>query len=956
MAHLGDRHRLDTNGGFGGDVAGWSAGVMSIWGKTDPQSDDWLRLSRHLEDSAAVAGALWDHWLPPSVKGVISDGLPERDTDGRILLTWLAGVHDIGKATPGFAVKARNAPGFAHLLDGMAVHGLTCPPHTFRSSEKLPPHCRLGQFVLTRWLGDRYGIVGPVAQALAIPVGAHHGTPPNAKDLNDLRGSQWTGERERPWHLAQSEILDGMARRTRAGERLQAWSQRPPSPTAQAMLCAAVVVADWLASDIVRFPYVKRTSMDERIQDADLGSDLLGPWLPRATDESAEETFARRFPQLARHGLRPVQRAVHDIVKQIDVPALIVLEAPMGVGKTEAALMAAEQLAAKFGCGGVFIGLPTMATSNAMFSRVLDWTRRLESDVPASIFLAHGKARLNEEYDVVTRASTRVHGLNAAEGDAGSETAVVTSWLQGRRKGVLANMVIGTIDQALFGALKSRHLPLRHLALAGKVVIIDEVHAADAYMRRYLVRVLEWLAAYGTPVVLMSATLPPAQRRELVDAYARGRGIEPTTLPPAEGYPVVTIQGNEAERHTVAWTGPTTPLHVKLLDEDEGELVRRLVAGGACVAIIRNTVARAQEAYLELASAVGDSRVRLLHSRFVADDREAREQEVRQLLGPPGEGVARPAGMVVVGTQVLEQSLDIDADVMITDIAPIDLLLQRAGRLHRHQRGKDQAGRPEGVRIAQLLVTGLAIEDGGPPIFDAGASAVYGDSLLLRSTAVLTPHLDGIPVDLPQDIPRLVTAGYEPSLAAPTGWTLAWAAAEKKAADAVESQRSRAGVFRIAEPGSRPTLVGWVDGGTNETDELSSGRAQVRDSEDSLEVLVVMRDFGGVIRLIPGPHLLAGADLGIPSNGPPAEHLALAVAGQSLRLPAFLTKGALMDKVIRDLEVQARDFTGWQQSRWLAGQLVLCLDDDLQAVVAGWVLRYDRSLGLIVSKEEESHG
>lgn len=201
-------------------------------------------------------------------------------------------------------------------------------------------------------------------------------------------------------------------------------------------------------------------------------------------------------------------------------PGVMVVEAPMGIGKTEAALAAAEVLAYRFHCGGLIVALPTMATTDAMFGRVLAWVRSLPSPHQLSMYLAHSKAALNDEAGTLPRHCA---GHLYDEQGKASAAAVAMGWLSGRKKGVLSTFVVATIDQVLFGALRSRHLALRHLALAGKVVIVDEVHAADAYMRAYLCRALQWLGAYGTPVVLLSATLPPDQREELLNAYESGR-------------------------------------------------------------------------------------------------------------------------------------------------------------------------------------------------------------------------------------------------------------------------------------------------------------------------------------------------------------------------------------------------------------------------------------------------
>src|SRR5690606_31927012 len=245
-----------------------------------------------------------------------------------------------------------------------------------------------------------------------------------------------------------------------------------------------------------------------------------------------------------------------ELARRMSSPGLMLIEAPMGEGKTEAALAVAEVFAARSGAGGVFVALPTMATGNAMFPRMLQWLRRLP-DVAGgglqSVMLAHSKAALNEDFGELVRAGRRtVAGVeHDGRGDewrprsdrrASSAELVAHQWLHGRKKAMLSSFVVGTVDQLLFMGLKSRHLALRHLALAGKVVVIDEAHAYDAYMNSYLDRVLSWLGAYRVPVVVLSATLPAARRRELAAAYAGARPDDAALahVAQAAGYPLIT--------------------------------------------------------------------------------------------------------------------------------------------------------------------------------------------------------------------------------------------------------------------------------------------------------------------------------------------------------------------------------------------------------------------------------
>ena len=954
----------------------WSTPTGALWGKTR-EADSWLPLWRHLEDASYVAGLLWDHWLPASVKEHISAALPDGLADGRILLTWLAGIHDIGKATPAFQVKAQvPAP---HLTNHLRDLGFDLDVPLADTSHA--PHGALGYVLLMEWLEATYSLQGIAARraaaSLAVAVGAHHGTMFGPADLEKVGTTRSYRGRSPAWQSARAELLGGMAAATGAADRLPSWLARPLPPTVQAELAAAVVAADWLASDEHRFPY------DDRPLDGDEGDEVgwerLGlprPWRPAPPARDAASLLAERFPALAGCAPTPIQRAAAEAAWAAERAPLILLEADMGSGKTEAGLAAAEILAHRFGQGGVFVALPTMATSDAMFARVRSWIDQLptgESDgASLAMFLAHGKAGLNDAYRGLPD-DQRIAGVYDDEADAYSTEraerraiATVNAWTHGRRRGVLAPFVVGTIDQILFGALRSKHLALRHLALAGKVVVIDEVHAADTYMREYLTSALAWLGAYGTPVVLMSATLPPAQRAQLVAAYAEGFGHRPGAAPTLPtyaladptGYPrTLLFDGRPREIDTAQTTSRPRTVSVEEHPDDLDHLVATLrdeLADGGCVAVIRNTVRRAQEAWAALRTALPDTEVVLAHSRFLAVDRARREADLRERLGRDGSTTdgTRPARMIVVGTQVLEQSLDIDVDLMVSDLAPVDLLLQRVGRLHRHPRGETESARPARLRSPRLLLVG-ADWSATPVAADPGSRQVYGDAALLRAAATLRAHGDQIV--LAQDIPRLVDAAYDPTLAPPNGWGDAWATAEDADNKRVQCAISRAADFRLSgfAKGSRLRNAGGMlaDCGFFEhgdPDDGSRGRSQVRDSEDSIEVLVVRR-VDGVIRPMSGAGL--PDDTVLATDFPPEPRIARVLAGCTVRLPSW-TIVRDPDAVIRALENTS--FAGWQQDcPWLQGQLVLVLDEQGRARVADLDLAYDPDTGLTVSTHRE---
>jgi len=918
----------------------WSPAAFCVWGKSDQESNSWLPLVTHLEHSAAMAGHLWDGYLPRAVKELLTAELQLPDPDVRAIACWFAGIHDVGKCSNVFARQVTLT--MPSLLGPMRSEGMV----TSSSSPEQLRHEVISQQALAEWLVEVHGAIRRTANTWACVVGGHHGRNPTTSTLGRATNSPDLVGRGR-WAEVRREILDGMADRTGVAPRLSEWVGRRLSVPAQALLTGIVVVADWMASNQDYFPYHDNLTPDERAAVAFAELSLPEPWTPPVPTRRADEFLHARFPALGAVAARPVQAALVEASFACESAPLLIVEAAMGVGKTEAALLASEVLASRFGQGGVFLGLPTMATANPMFGRVLAWLETCLGAFDASVSLAHGKAGLNDRYAGLIRESFRGHVYDEdADSDAGSP--VVNGWLRGRKKAGLASFVVGTVDQGLFGALKAKHVVLRHLGLAGKVVVIDEVHAADTYMREYLKRVLTWLGAYRTPVILMSATLPPNQRDEYVAAYAWGRGDrEPTTTDRGDSYPRITCYDGVVSDVPVVPEVVQTSVRLERLPDDPVatlELLRELLADGGCAGVICNTVGRAQELFGLVRAEFGSDAV-LLHSRFIAPDRAAREARLVTQLGPTGE---RPHRMVIVGTQVLEQSLDVDFDVMVTDLAPLDLVLQRMGRLHRHAR----SGRPDALADPILFLRGVEDWTAAPPLAVPGAGTIYGGATLLRAAAVLEGRAS---VSLPIEIPILVRTAYDPGLAAPHGWEARWAEAEQWSVTLAQRARGRARAYLLDDPAKPVTLDGWIDVNADDPDRSEEqGRSQVRDSEDSLEVIALWRDAAGNLVLPhcapkhPGAPVPQGIEWGTGSE----QSVARDMASCTLSLPLQLTNERVIDSVIRALE-RTVDYSGWQKSPWITGQLVVAFDPDNRAQIADFELRYSPDEGLIVTHPEE---
>ncbi|MFF0541987.1 CRISPR-associated helicase Cas3' [Nocardia thailandica] len=910
-----------------------SNATRSAWAKSDRDGKS-LSLFRHLIDTSVVAELVWDRWLPPHTRQVIATGLPEGLADGRVLLKWLAGVHDLGKLSPAFACQVPD------LADAMHAQGLMMPAAL--GNRRALPHSLAGQVALIRYLVG-LGWQAEVAETYAVVVGSHHGMPP-AVGASGFAQHQVVLLGEGRWESSRVELLGFITAGTGAAERLEAWRKLSLSVPQQSALTGAVIMADWIASNQGLFPLDERRASSDAAPRAWDELALPGPWVPAPeplSDDVERDRFVRsRFGWPEGVQPRPLQAACVRIAATVPEPGLMVIEAPMGEGKTEAALAAAEVLAQRFGFGGVFVALPTMATSDAMFSRVLRWVRLLPES-PTSVVLAHGRSALNPEFSTL-----RARGFASIGDDCGDSAVAAHAWYVGK-KGPLANIVVGTIDQILRAALKTKHVMLRHLGLANKVVIVDEVHAADAYMSTYLVRSLEWLAAFGVPVLLLSATLPPSQRAQLVQAYQRGRGEDSKLCPEPSGYPQVSVWPFPEFGGAVRGSGRILPnVSIERIPDDDHALAELLVGAlsdGGVAGVVCNTVARAQQAYDALREAgFAEDEILLVHARFVASHRAAREAELRARLGPPGPEVSRPDRFVVVGTQVIEQSLDIDVDLLVTDLAPMDLLLQRIGRLHRHQRGRRRAT----VNIPRCLIRG-ADWSAHPPKPVGGSRRVYGTARLLRAAAVLEDR-GFAPVTLPDDVPSLVEAAYRTDIPGPPDWRQSLVEADRQWERQVQRQLSRAQVYLLPGPGDSSTLEGWLTAAVPDDVEGAAGQAQVRDGEDTIEAIVVQRA-GDHVTVLAGVPEIEG--LVIPTETAPAPRLAKQVAACTIRLPVELSRAGNKRTVIGVLEDNW--YPGWQQTPWLAGELVLELDADGQADMGEYRVEYHPEKGLLVNRKEQ---
>ena len=973
-----------------------SARARSVWAKFgyDPESDHWLPLWLHLLDAAALAEHLAGRWLAPTTRDLIERELAGSASDLSpteeflLLASWVAGVHDIGKCTPAFSCQV------GKLDDRMKEAGLRHEQIDPLERRRVP-HALAGHLILRSWLTGEHGWGHGPANALASVVGAHHGIPPTKAALtNELSGHEHLLGDD-AWAAARRELLDLVTARTGAEPLLPGWAKRRWSQPFLVELSGLVIVADWIASTEAYFPLLPLDDDGARLlaPGAHAGRAAAGlsrleipaPWRPRDDGADPDSLLAGRFDLPAGARATDVQARTLAAARAMELPGLLVVEESTGGGKTEAALMAAEVLAARTGRAGVLFALPTQATTDAMFSRELSWLERIEEAYAAggapsdfAVQLLHGRARLNEEarplrrrgYEIRDRLLGSLGGQEGAPRPAGigwdEEEArggqplgaaarrradlVILSWFNGRKKAMLSDFVVTTVDHLLFGAMRSPHLAMRHLGLSRKVVVVDEVHSYSTYMNVYLDRALTWLAFYGVPVVLLSATLSEARCTALVDAYRRGlrlaAGERVPRRPAPEAlrtpFPCLVTAGRErTEVVPTSASGRRSTVRVRRLTRDAlVPLLTESLADGGCALVVRNTVRRAQETYEMLRETFGED-VSLNHARFTIRDRLAKDDDLLRRFGPPRARPSRPHRAIVVATQVVEQSLDVDFDLLVSDLAPIDLVLQRMGRLHRHERR-----RPVRLTTPTCYIDWLPATASDDPAVEAGAKAIYGEQDMLMSAAALDRVLGGLGiVTVPDDVHDLIEAVYGADAPVPPRWQGAVAQARQEHDVQRKKKHDAAKAFLLEEPeraGARTSLIGWLH--TTASDSEDKGRAQVRDGEDSLEVILLeLRRVGGQEELRTLQRRSGEPGRMIPTDRVPDPKVVRAMVMSAVRLPASLSNARVIDKVIQELET--RVVPAWQDDRDLQGQLFLLLEDG-RAQLAGTVLEYSPSTGL----------
>jgi CRISPR-associated endonuclease/helicase Cas3 len=756
-----------VTGGLAGLPMQGRPGADDLWGKFRDVSRGgpaWHPLIDHCTDVACVLEALLRQ---PTIRRRLAraGGLNDLDEVQAARLCFLAFVHDMGKCALGF--RALAVPDLGHTAGHLAALKPLLDGPLAEDLKHL-----LDLRLLHTWAGD-------ALEALLIAVWAHHGRTPELEyargpDINLLQG--WTGREREPLRRL-AELID-------AGRALfevafvQGVRPLPGASAFQHLFAGLLMLADWLASgdEAGRFPFSEEHDPPRAAFVRTRAPEVLGairfvpPCPPRPLP-----AFDGQFPFFP----RAAQRAIDGLPLPDVDGSVVLLESETGSGKTEAALRWASRLIDAGLVDGCFFAVPLRSAAVQLHRRMQTWLDATYGEGRAEALLA-----VPGYYRMGVAEGRKLPDFSVQWSDAETEDRRSRRWAAEQPKRyAAASFAVGTIDQALLGALAVPHAHLRAACLVRHLLVIDEVHSSDVYMTTLAERLLTLFRAAGGHVLLMSATVGAGTRARLV-AQAR--------KPPAFNDALVVAYPRITASHTppvdIAPEGGAKTVQVEprpLLDDAEAvaNLVVAAVGQGARLLVLRNTVNAAIATQTALEALLPTPHpalfrvadvITLHHGRFAAEDRRFLDAAVENRFGK--DAPCGPA--LVVATQTLEQSLDVDADLLITDLAPIDVLLQRIGRLHRHNR----SDRPAGFRRACCVVLLPSSDDLTPflhrPRHGIGKNRAYDNVLAVEAARRVVA--DGPTWSIPADNRRLVEEGtHEERLrqlaeTLPAGWLRYW--------------------------------------------------------------------------------------------------------------------------------------------------------------------------------------
>ncbi len=705
--------------------------LTNIWAKFSKEDPSSIHpLIFHIFDTFAVSHLMWEKCLSESFKAYVSEQFGLSSKEMGVTISFWVSLHDIGKAGPEFQKKN---PLQKRILE---EKGFTFPPPLTTDGF----HATATTLILQR-LFDNYP--RKFRNHLAYALGGHHGEFPTDRDITNLVITQ-THVGDKTWQETQQNIYY-LTRETFLPNEPCVFPKESEELNALLLLITGLsTTADWIASNQEFFPFCK-IQLDlsgylKKSNERALSALKTLGWLGWKADEDVL-SFTDMF-----QGFIPnsTQKSVIELTENLQSPFLMIIEAPTGSGKTEAALYTADTTIQKDKKAGIYIAMPTQATSNQMYHRMRSYLSRRYSDTDINLHLVHGAAQLQKNFQY--RPENIWANEEQSEANINSH-----SWFLPRKRTLLAPFGVGTVDQTFLSVLRTRHFFLRLFGLSHKVLVFDEVHAYDIYMMEIFETLLQWLNAVGTSVIILTATLPTETRKRLLKSF-NGLDVDSRKVP----FPRISIaersqtsiqSGGEIESRCVKI------VHIRQDPECIVKELKRYLENGGCAAVICNRVNRAQDIFLQVKQAFDEEQIELIlfHSRFPQKWRMEIEQQVLNYFGKDRSN--RPKKAILIATQVIEQSLDLDFDLLISDLAPIDLIIQRIGRLHRHT--SQATKRPSALRAPICFISSPPFDNKIPSY--GGDSFIYDPYFLAKTHFTLKGRSDII---LPGESDGLIESVY----------------------------------------------------------------------------------------------------------------------------------------------------------------------------------------------------
>ena len=462
------------------------------------------------------------------------------------------------------------------------------------------------------------------------------------------------------------------------------------------LLAAITVISDWLGSNEQFFPFCSKSmELSEYWANYALANaEKAVATLPKRSSITPFNGIKNLFPFIEKP--TPLQQQALSCQLTNIGPELFIMEDVTGAGKTEASMILAHRLMAAGKAQGIYIGMPTQATANGIYQRTAQIYGQLyQADSHPSLVLAHGASYMNPTFTQTIINLDNISQQKYLNNDNSASSECNEWFVDTRKKSLLAEVGVGTLDQALMAVMPFKHQSLRLLGLRHKLLILDEVHAYDSYMVKLLESLLHYHASQGGSAIILTATLPFFLREKLLNAFYSGLTSTPSSLTVNTDlpFPLFTQLNQKSLVEQAIETRDEVKRQVKIdwIDNINSgiEKIKRAIEQGKIICWIKNSVADAISLYQQIKQNLhlDTKQILLFHSRFAYCDRLAIEQKTIEWAGKTSNNTIRSA-KIIIATQVIEQSLDLDFDEMISDIAPIDLLIQRAGRLQRHVRDK----------------------------------------------------------------------------------------------------------------------------------------------------------------------------------------------------------------------------------------------------------------------------